>query len=93
MFAYEEFDITKNTYTIIANDNEQIKILINDLIQHRVNYIFIDKEYYTDNELIEISKYYLIDNTIDIFKDTLVFFEDKKYIGGIFELYEIMQYY
>jgi hypothetical protein len=93
MIDYEEYDSTKNTYTIIANSNNKINILLNDLKYHNINFIFIDKQYYTDNELIEICKYYSIKNHIDIFKDTLVFCEDKKYIGGEFELYEIMQYY
>jgi len=93
MFDYEEYDRTKHTYTIIAHPNEKIKILLNDIKYHKVNYIFIDKQYYTNNELSQICKYYLVDDNINIFTDTLVFFEDKKYIGGEFELYEIMQYY
>ena len=92
MFDYEEFDTNKETYTIIAKSNKNINILLNDLRQHRVNYIFIDKDYYSSDELLEICQYYLIDKSINIFRDTLVFFEDKKYIGGEFELYEIMQY-
>jgi len=93
MFTYNEFDKNKSTYTIIANYDEQINILLYDLMLHKVNYIFIDKEYYTNNELMQISKYYLIDDSVNIFEETLVFFEDKKYIGGNFELYEVMQYY
>jgi hypothetical protein len=93
MFTYNEFDKNKSTYTIIANYDEQINILLYDLMLHKVNYIFIDKEYYTNNELMQISKYYLIDDSVNNFEQTLVFFEDKKYIGGNFELYEVMQYY
>ena len=78
MFDYEEYDITKNTYTIIANSNNKINILLNNLKYHSINFIFIDKQYYTNDELTQICKYYLIGNHIDIFTDTLVFFEDKK---------------
>jgi hypothetical protein len=93
MFDYEEFDINKKTFTIIANSSIRMSILLNDLKNHRINYIFIDKDYYTVDELVQICKYYSINRSINIFNDTLVFFEDKKYIGGEFELYQIMQYY
>ena len=93
MFDYEEFDYKKNTYTIIGNLDKKTYSLLNDVKQHKVNYVFIDKNYYDDLELVEICKYYSVDKSIDIFNDILVFFEDKKYIGGAFELYQIMVHY
>ena len=93
LFDYNEFDVGKKTYTIISNTNEEIFTLLDDVKEHKINYVFIDKSTFSMNELIDICNYYSVDKSVDILTSPLIFFEDQTYIGSTFELYEIMKYY
>lgn len=90
---YNEFDKYKKTYTILSSYNNKVKELINIMNQHKVNYVFIDIYIYSVNDIKEICKHYSIEIPTNCYNSIFVFFEDKKYIGSEFELYEIISKY
>jgi hypothetical protein len=84
---YKEFDSGSPTYTIISDMQKKTKNLIEELENNKMNFIHIDKSLYAQYELIEILDYYSAGRKKEV-PDIMVFLEDKKYIGGAFELYE-----
>jgi hypothetical protein len=60
-----------------------------EMEKHKINYVHIDRELFTPEEIQTILDYYIpILPKMENIPENIVFLEDKKYIGGIFELYE-----
>ena len=81
-------------YTVISQGNKKTLDMMKEIKKNRINYVFIDSKYFSQNELLEICDFYGKDiskeKEYDVYKDPLIFLEDKKYIGGSFEMYEII---
>ncbi len=91
-FIYYEFEENEPTYLLIAKNNIRFQHLFKEMVKSRVNYVIIDIAYYTFNELIQVCEFYGYHpgTSMDVFEEPIVFLEDKEYIGGCFEMYEII---
>lgn len=91
-FIYYEFEENEPTYLIIAKNNIRFQHLFTEMVKSRTNYVIIDIAYYTFNELIQVCEFYGYHpgTSMDVFEEPIVFLEDKEYIGGCFEMYEII---
>jgi hypothetical protein len=87
-YKYNEYNMNKDMYTIISKSDNSISDLINILDQHNINYIYIDVSELDVQEITMISKYYNILN-FDI-DNILIFKNFDEYIGGVFEMYDII---
>ena len=87
-YKYNEYNMNKDMYTIISKTDNSINDLINILEQHNINYIYIDVSELDVQEISMISKYYNILN-FDI-DNILIFKNFDEYIGGQFEMYDII---
>jgi hypothetical protein len=87
--SYKEFSAAAPTYTIISRITEPIIDVMCEMEKHKINYVHIDRELFTPEEIQTILDYYIpILPKMENIPENIVFLEDKKYIGGIFELYE-----
>lgn len=90
---YFEYTAGAPTYTIISFMTSQTEDLIEEIKKNNINYVFMDMSLYTMEEIMELLQHYagaeaaLEDFTPD---DALVFLEDKEYIGGHFEMYDVI---
>lgn len=94
---YAEYNYDVPAYTIIAHQHKKVIDLINEIKRNKINYVYIDAAVFTHNEIIELCNYYYLktgkiikNDPLYLYKDALVFLEDKEFIGGIFEMYQII---
>jgi len=91
--TFNKIDLNK-FYFIIGNNNINYYNLKNDMIRLGYNGIFSPYEYYKKNnlnDLIDLTKLSIddIDKIINNNNNFLIFNNDK-YIGGLFDIYEII---
>jgi hypothetical protein len=98
-FEYREFQLGAPTYTIISHQTQKTRALVEELCRHQTNYVLIDMGYFSYVELVEIWRYYQrgrgcaaaeLPPPEKLLSGALVFLEDREYIGGHFEMYEIL---
>ena len=87
-FEFNEFDRTKETYTIIAVDNKNTENLINFIKKNKVNYVYININELSLDELYDIKKHHRID--IDTSKYPIIFKNLDEYIGSTLEIYKLI---
>jgi hypothetical protein len=90
---YDEFSENKETYTILAPNNDKTLKLLKAIKIHRMNYVYIDILYFSRNDFKKICDFYSIPNDPRFYGKIFVFLEDKKYIGEEFDLYKRMMSY
>ena len=88
MYKFNEYDKNKDMYTIISKSKICVIDLVDILEQHNINYIYIDISELSIQEINMILKYYNIIN-FDI-DNILIFKNFDEYIGGVFEMYDII---
>ena len=91
-FKYCIYDESKPTYLVIAKNNKKFRDMFEEMVRSQINFLVIDIAFYDFNELIKICEYYNFypGTSIEVFEDPIVFLEDKEYIGGAFEMYQII---
>lgn len=94
---YFEYCIDAPAYTIISHEHTKLLNLLEQIKKHKINYVYINANCFTHKELIEICNFYYIktgkileNDPLYLYKDALVFLEDKEFIGGIFEMYQVI---
>ena len=90
---YDEFSENKETYTILAPNNDKTLELLKAIKMHRMNYVYIDILYFSHNDFKQICEFYSISIQSSFYGKIFVFLEDKKYIGEEFDLYKRMMSY
>jgi hypothetical protein len=85
-------DNQKEMYTIISQNNIKTIKLIEDLKKHKINHVYIDMQFFTIKEIDEIFEYYT-DKKIMSYDNPLIFYENTTYLGGLYEMYEIISRY
>lgn len=84
---FKEFSQEYPTYTIMSSLSFKILDLLEELEKNKMNYVWIDRDLFSPEDYYKILRTYGVLSTEFAAKEH-VFLEDKKYIGGIFELYE-----
>lgn len=86
-----DFDTIKETkYAIIGYNNKRTQMLINEMEKNGIVVFLVDRIFFKDTEIIEMAKYYGIDNKkYDLKKDILLFLDDD-FIGNEFDAYELI---
>lgn len=88
MYKFNEYDKNKDMYTIISKSKSCVIDLVDILEQHNINYIYIDISELSIQEINMILKYY---NIINFDMDNILIFKNfDEYIGGVFEMYDII---
>lgn len=94
---YAEYNYDVPAYTIIAHQHKKVIDLIEEIKLNKINYVYIDAGHFTHNEIIKLCDFYYLktgkiikNDPLYLYKDALVFLEDTDFIGGIFEMYEII---
>lgn len=59
-FQYSEYSHGSSAYTIISYQNKKLELLLDELKNHKINYLFIDASYFTSSDLVEIYDFYKI---------------------------------
>jgi hypothetical protein len=86
----DELNIDK-MYFIVGNHNNNYDLLKNDMETHGFSGLFAKFSYYKPEELKELTKLSIDDiyKIININNNFLIF-NDTNYIGGLFEMYDII---
>jgi hypothetical protein len=92
-FEHFEYNENKETYTIIAVNNDKTINLLKNIKLNRINYVYIDIYHFTYDEILEIYKFYSINYTPDTYNQPHIFLGPDYYIGSTFEMYEIISKY
>lgn len=94
------FSNTEPFYTVLAHPSKQINDLILDMRNHGVSYVLVDKENFAREDLDSISRKYICNRNFggvggqhlsnEVYRKPMIFFKTEFYVGGIFEMYEII---
>jgi hypothetical protein len=89
---YFEYNNENKLYTIISPNNLESLKLLKDLRINEINHIHINSRIFTNADINGIYEHYMIDKKLVSFDDPIIFL-DELYIGGIFEMNQIISKY
>lgn len=86
-YKYHEYS---PSYIVISNQNKHFIDLSSEMKKNRINYLFMNLDYFTLNEIEELKEFGLELDKIDIYSQPIIFSDDCSYFGGAFEMYEVI---
>ena len=85
-----KYNYDSPTYIVISNQNKHFIDMSSEMKKNRINYLFMNLNYFTLNEIEELRDYGLDLDKIDIYSQPVIFSEDCNYFGGAFEMYDVI---